>query len=451
MTAVPKSVSQKIIRSGGWSTAGKVFSSLSTFFVGIMVARILPQTDAGRYFYIIATINVLTIILQCGVGQTAIKRIGKPLAANETAVARVEAQSAIAILVCVFLLFMAFDAVVVRVSKLDGIISEVIAPLNIWTFTLTLYFSIAISVLSDVFRAFHNITVATLVSAGIPNMVLIGTLVLMSFFKIGDLFGLLLATFCAYAIALLYATREIRDNISRPRAGATEIRAFMRDAFPTWIISTVQIGVSLLNLWMVGSSTAPEIFAVYNVSYRTAVIFNFVTAILYSLMPAILVELYANKQMIGMERIIRSFTTINLLIITPIFILVCLFPKTIMTSLYGGSYSDSATLLILFSMTHLLNIVTSGLRGFLLCIHDCVRGQVFAVSAGAIATVSLTYISMRYQSLEMAALAAFIGTALQYGIETWYVRSELGILVTPYASLRTLYSVIESLMENGRK
>jgi O-antigen/teichoic acid export membrane protein len=234
---------------------------------------------------------------------------------------------------------------------------------------------------------------------------------------------------CAFSIVLWHRFTPQLRNI-RGQFNAETLTAASR---PLLWISLMSVFTSSFDTVMLGITQDSSQVGIYNAALKTTFLVVFVQTVSNSVISPKIASLYALGKMPELRHLAQKTTRYVTLIVIPIFIILLLFPESIL-ALYGESFKAGALVLIILSVGQFINI-SCGAVGPLLMMsgHEKVFQRIIRLSTllNFILNICLT----PYLGMVGAAIATASGTIALNVIGTLTVRRVLGFWVIGILSL----------------
>lgn len=420
---------------------GKIVSFLGTLLIYIIFARNISQYDMGLFFLALSYAGIISLVAQAGYNQSVFRHIGSSSALDtkkiSTAILAMVVTFGILLSILTITIGFCFDW---KISSERVLSFSEITSLVIWIILSPLQ-----SILGEMFRAKNKIREA--VFFGAQGGVTGGTLSLIAAFagiiiinafsielSLASAIGLLALGQLICIICALYQGRAFFDfrNLFQAILYLKSLRIFSGYLMVAGVF-TYLIGQS--DIWLVKTISSPIEIANYGVAISLAKYVSAANMLIYSAIPAIVIDLYNKKKFEDLTAVMRKVASFSAIAATIIFVILLFAGRIIINSLYGESYNKSYEVLIILSIGHLVN----SLLGNPLLIVLAAGGDkmVFLLNA-AVAIVSIIFglILGNWLGSIGIALAFALGYSL-YGIALWfYVLKKHNLVTNSYFSFR---------------
>jgi O-antigen/teichoic acid export membrane protein len=179
------------------------------------------------------------------------------------------------------------------------------------------------------------------------------TVFLLSLFVIQKLYGAIIAfmagVLATAIVAIWLIQRKIFINYrSHPRVAVA--RSVLSFSWPLALTGFTYLFVTKTDKLMLGHFLSSKDVGIYMPAVVIASLLDFVNnAFKYRFLPTVS-EYFSKNDMIGLEPLYKSTSRWSFMVVYPIFLLILVFPKELLTLLYGGEYAGGYMALIVLAL-----------------------------------------------------------------------------------------------------
>lgn len=373
-----------------WSLTGRLSALVLGLAISVMLARLLAPADLGLYFLAVSVAGFLATGAQLGLGQVVVRLVGaargngRPDDAADAVrtAARLGVPTALAI----------------------GVLSAlVLGPLVFAAvFALPLELPVAIllgavvsataveSLVSQTWRAYEDIPRAVVfgglasrlgVAAGLGAILVTARTV-----GVATALAVLLG---ATVAPLLVAVPRLSVSIGGWRGGSNRQgpATLAGMAAPFLGISLLTAVNTHIDLWVVGTSLAPDAVAVYANAAKVALLLGTPLVIANGVLPPMIARLHGTGRTAELERVLRAASTVAAVPTLLGLGIVATLGRPLLSVLFGPVFGAGATVLLLLGASQLAFVAT-GPCGFVLMMSGHER-PVLAIGLGTTVAFAL--------------------------------------------------------------
>ena len=316
----------------------RVSGAIITFVTQILMARWMGAPELGIYVYAFSMAMLLSTIASLGLPAASLRFISQYLASNHTALIngflakgrKIVFMTSLVLVTIAFLLLIAvsLSVSIIPISMFGNSISfkvEMLVADSMRNYFMPVLIAISCIPFIALFR-FHD-RVAHAFSwftlSFLPSMTLRPLFFLIALYMVWVLtddlsaeiamtvqFGIIVAVSFAQYLCLRPRLKLAINNNQSEYAQSL----WMRVSMPLLLITVFTQYFPELSIIMIGADLRPDQLAIYNASYRTALLIGFV----YNSVSAAIVpkasQLYASGDVVGMQRYIGHATQLNFLV-----------------------------------------------------------------------------------------------------------------------------------------
>lgn len=194
-----------------------------------------------------------------------------------------------------------------------------------------------------------------------------------------------------------------------------------------WVSAVMALVTSWSGILIAGSFVSTEELAYLSAAQRTAMLTSFVLMIVNMVVAPRYANMWKAGNIAGIQRLAKWSTRGMIAMVTPIILVMLIFPRQVM-GVFGEGFEDAAILLSIMAIGQFVNVAT-GSVGYLLNMsgHEKQYRKV-TVSVGVV-TIVISILSITAFGVVGAALSTAIGVAIQNILAVVLVRNLLGFWI----------------------
>ncbi len=407
----PSSFEQNIhavARGGGMTFAGKLFLNLIRFAAALLLARILGADQLGLYSLSLSVLNISVGLALFGL-DAAVVRFTAVMAGRkdedgvwDSLQVGIGLSLVLSAILGTILYGLAF--VIAENVFHEPRLAPLIQLASVFVPLLVLNDQLGNALKG--FKQFDRAVVAQYVYQPVTRLILIGILALAGLDAAAAVITYGLASLTASVAMFVNLNRKF--PLKRPiKISRQNFRDMLAYAFPVWLSGLMvrfQANVQALFLGTLGSMAGVGIFSV--ASQITTISGEFSSSINTTSKPVV-AELHDRKDIRQMERLYQLTNKWVVMVQLPIFLVMLLFPKVLL-SIFGEGYADGATALIILAVADFVNVST-GMGGVIIDMAGYARLKLFNSFVRLALYIILDYWLIPRWGLVGAALAVLVG------------------------------------------
>lgn len=328
---------------------GQVFSALNLVFAG----RFLGSATYGDVLYLTAVLSFFSIFAKFGMENALIAF----LARGDVALARKRSIVSFALLFALFLAgLFCFFGYAHNEFVLQYVLKDArYASLLSWMLPFLLLDTLR-ALLPEALRGLRRVGEATFAGTVLPPLVkLLGMALLVFCFDVRDYFALILPTYTATLLSMLYSLRilwqeELLGAVARG-FGAREVLLF---SLPGLLTSVVGVVASTVDRYMIGYMLGPSQTAVYAAAVQLGAVSSLTLTAVNSIFASLIAQLYYGRALAELRRIYvqatKWITAANFLVLG----IVLLFASELM-GIAGPEFVAGKTALVWVCLGQMVN------------------------------------------------------------------------------------------------
>ena len=343
---------QKIARGTAIVLLGTIVGMLFAFCGRVLMARFFSQSEYGIFSLAWVILNIAVVISSLGFQQGATRQIayyrGKADAAKVQGVVSSSLQVVIiASILLSSILFFSSSIVSTQIFHEPGLA----LPLKI--FSIAIPFFVLLDALASVFRGFGEVKPKAYFQEILRNGLF--PLLLLPVILLGLSFS---AGICAFSASIILSC--IAFAIYTLRRAPFTLRRYpiiSPVGKELLLFSLPLLGVTMLNfvfMWtdslMLGYFRTSEVVGLYNAAFPLAQLITLALTSMSFIYVPIASQLYSQNLIGEVKRAYQVLTKWIFSVSLPFFLLLFLFPETILSVFFGASYADAAMALRILSL-----------------------------------------------------------------------------------------------------
>lgn len=404
------SLKRRLLADGAWALGGKIGTAFSALATNALLARLLTPQELGAYFLAFSLVMVGAQAGSLGLNQAVVRFVAESLGLGQLGrtrrvvalVIRIGALGALGI-GFVYLLFGDILAEHLFHSPTLVAITGLIAG---WMTVMTLQL-----LLSETFRGFHDINLATIFGGLAAGIILTASLVVLWLLKGQAAMAtvVLLAMGSGLASSLLAGWALNRKVVCLPpkdvkgRLGAGEI---LWVAAPMLVSGLALFTVAQADIWVLGAFRTQEEVAIYGAAARMVLLISLPILIVNAIISPPIAEMYAQGRKQELERVVRDTVTLALLPTLAALISFMLLGSYILGIVYGEYYRQGASVLVLLSIGYLANVWAGPCGTALIMTGHQKTMMVLALFSGMFVICGTLLLVQDYGAVGVAGVAA---------------------------------------------
>ncbi len=404
---IHKSLS-KIVTGTGIVFLGTTLSLALALLGRLIVARMGTEAEYGVFALAFVIVNICATITTLGFQEGLPRSIAVARAKNENSMVKAFALSGLQLCMTISTLlgvtvFFASDFIATTVFN-DSALG---IPLKISAFAIPLFN--LLKILGSIFRGvddvkpqlfFHDILRNALFPLILVPIIVLG-------FCFDTVFYAFLASFAVSGLAFIgYAFRHHmpihRNQITRLNPAAKEMLLF---SLPLMGVTMFELMLSWTDTLMLGGFKSSNEVGLYNVAYPIAVFIAFPVVAMGQIYVPVASGLYSKGSMRELKRNFSITTKWVSLATLPLFLILFLFPETVLTFLFGSNYAEASSTLRILSVGFMIRNLFGPNGAFLIAIGKS-QFMMWVTLAAAILNVILNVLLIPPFGIEGAAIAS---------------------------------------------
>jgi len=408
------SLTEKLVTGSAWAFTGKIASAFCGLAANAILARLLIPEALGAYFLTYSLVSIAALVAQLGLGQTAVRLVAESMSRDlpgraAKLVRLVIRLGGLGVLIVAAALILGAGAWLAWEVFESSLMAGVITLVPLWV-AVTAFPNL----LAEIFRGFHDIRLATLfggvVTTVLNALLFAGMWLLQGHSSLEDVVILAIAAGTTNTLmAGIFLWRKIG-----PMEGNGQIatRDVLTIAWPLWLSNMLLFILTQADLWILGIFRPSEEVAIYGAAARLVAVVAMPLIVANAVLPPIIAEMYAQGRKRELQQALRATATMAGIPTVGVLIVFMVFGSPILGLVFGEFYRNGATVLVLLSLSQLVN-VAAGSCGLTLIYtgHQMVLLRV-SVACGFVTILGSIWAAPRY-GMEGVAVATLLGMTLQ--------------------------------------
>jgi len=419
----------KIAKGSGVAFVGSLAGLFFAFIGRVLIARFGTEADYGVFSLAFAILSICAIIGTLGLRGGVARSIAYARGKNDSL--RVQRLIPASIQ---FGLMASFALGIIVFFTSDIIASKIFhdaalaLPLKIFAFGIP--FFTLINVFISIFRGFDNIKPTVYFHDILRNLLFPAFLLPLICFSLpftGIYYALLASLVISCVALIVYAVKRLPSPVeltSRVIASpvAKELLFF---SLPLLGVAMLWLTVAWTDTLMLGGLRTSADVGLYNAAHPVAQFISAPLAAMLLIYMPVTSGLYAQGSMSEIRRNFSILTKWLCSATLPLFLILFLFPETVLSFLFGVSYAPAATALRILSLGFIINNFL-GPNGATLIAMGEVRFMMWATAAAAVLNVGLNIALIPPLGIEGAAIASIAAITSTNLIRCWKLYSLSG-------------------------
>lgn len=419
------SIGRRLVSGGAWAFGGRVLTALLALVTNALLARLLSPAELGAYFLAFSVILFGMQLSSLGLNSAVVKFVAENIALGRPGHARRVATVCLVIGVAGAVLTGGVYALLGEVigkglfnAPAFAAVSGLVAG---WMVVMTVQ-----SLVSEVFRGFHDIRLATIFGGSVMGqgmvaggMLCAGLLVLWFAGSVIHLSTVLLLALASGATSTLVSgwvlRRRLRSLPELPEATDGETPSaprLLRTSSPMLATNLLSALSTQAPLWIVGAFLVQQQVALYGAAFKLVTMVALPLAVANAVVPPLIAELYSQGRTRELERALRGTAAITGIPAFAVLGAYIVFGSPILAIVYGSYYTAAFPILALLGFGSLAN-VWSGSCGLTLMMTGHQRLLMSIAGAGVAVVVGGAALAANYSGAAGVAVAVSVGISLQ--------------------------------------
>lgn len=400
---------ETVATGAGLAVAGRIVKLVLALAIHVVMARLLGSSAYGGIVLAQVLVGLVSLIAKLGVADGLVRQI--PLHEDETSRARGVVQAGL--VTTVFAGGLAGLAVVVAAPRIAGIVFNdssltvlfVLAGLAIPVTVLT---HVGVAIARGSRDARPHVIVRQLLDP-VVQLTLVSVFIAAGFGAVGAMGAVVLAQTLTATVALGLAIRSLPFSLRGP--AEPMYGQLLGFSLPLVLAAGMDFVVIHTDTFLLGALRSTDAVGVYNVVFQLRSMGLFFFYPIVFLLPPVLTRLQSRGEVPEARNIYRVASKWLVFTTTPIFLLVFLFPDTLITVTFGAGYTPGARALRILAIPVIVTSLLSANGAALVALgHN--RSNLYVNGGAAVLNVLLNLLLIPRFGIVGAALAsaaAYVG------------------------------------------
>ena len=369
---------QKIAKGTGIIFTGTIIGMLLAFVSRVIIVRYTTQTEYGIFSLALVLLNIFAMVSTVGLKSGVTRQIaffrGKKDSEKVSGIVKSSIQ--IALVASIFssiLLFLLSDIISVEAFHSP----ELVTPLKI--FAIAIPFSVFIVVFTSIFRGFDRVEPNVYFQNILRNVLLLpllGIVILFGLSFLGVVYAYLASIVLTCIAFAVYAAKKMPTSVKGENVNVHSLRKeLLFFSLPLLAVSILGMIMTWTDTLMLGYFKTPDVVGLYNAALPLANLIPVVLTSMGFLYVPIASQLYSQNLMDELRRNYAILTKWMFALTLPLFLIIFLFPETVLNILFGPRYIQAGMALQILALAMFIHtflgpnavtLVTAGKTRFLI-------------------------------------------------------------------------------------
>jgi O-antigen/teichoic acid export membrane protein len=426
-----------------WTIAGRLLVSASGFGATLVLARLLPTADLGRYFLVVSALTVAAISAQLGLQVVVVRLVAEGLAAGRPGEAHAVVRAALRIAAaCAATLGV---AVALAGLLAGGEAGRLPSPAGIALAAGWMALLAVLGVAAEAFRGLHDYRRASLLGAGVygvaflaataPALAIAGRVSLETVIALG-----VVAAAASLTATVVVLARRLSALGPPARVRALDL---VRTGLPLMVATLAGFAAAQADLWVVGALRSPEEVAHYGAATRLVLLLMTPMLVMGAVVAPLVAELHARARLAELDRALRAAALVDAAVGLVVLAALGLGGEPLLVAVYGEPFRSAAVPLALLAAGYAAAAMAGSATTVLAMTGRQRALMVITVSIVGLQLAAGVAVVPRFGVAGMAAVSA-VATALGAFAAMAWVRRETGLRT--YVRTGDLPGLLRSVM-----
>ena len=416
----------KITRGTGLALSGSLVGLFLAFIGRLLVARYGTEGEYGVFSLALVILSLCVVMATLGLQDGVSRSIAYARGRNDTErvqkliPASIVFALAASLVLCFVLLFMS-DIIAV------GIFNEAALSFPLKVFAMAIPFVALINVLVSIFRGFGDVRPTVYFHNILRNMLFLLLLLVVMFVTLpfAWVFGAYLASLVICCICLaIYVIGKLPLSIrfAVRTNTAPEVRELLFFSLPLLGVAMLQMITVWTDTLMLGGLRSSAEVGLYSAAHPLSGFISFPLGVMLLIYMPITSGLYADGLIPEIRRNFSILTKWLCSATLPLFLILFLFPETVLSLLFGANYAPAANALRILSLGFMINNLLGPNGATLVALGES-RFMMWATLVTAVLNVGLNVALIPPFGIEGAAIASISAITSVNLIRCWKLYS----------------------------
>jgi O-antigen/teichoic acid export membrane protein len=209
-----------------------------------------------------------------------------------------------------------------------------------------------------------------------------------------------------------------------------EFRSWTNSAIAFFLLGSLYIINSRVDVFLLGLLRGNEEVAVYNIALKISEITSFGLVIVNFIIAPVIAKLFANAELSQLQRLATQSARIAFVTGLPLLLLIVLFRKSILI-FFGVNFFNGQEALLILCSGQLINVIC-GSVGMLLLMSGYQRFSIYSLAASTAFSIIFNIILTPKYGIVGTAIATATSIAMWNGLMYFFVRKKINIRPTAF-------------------
>ena len=239
---------------------------------------------------------------------------------------------------------------------------------------------------------------------------------------------ILLSVFAAFTTPRTLSKQVVSQTISKTDEIA--IKPLLKVAFPMLISTSMFMIMSWSDTLMIGYYLDESEVGIYRLAFKVATLITFAQFAINSIAAPMFSSFSAKNDLAGLRKMTRNIGYMNLIISTPIFIAILIFPSFVL-DFFGEEFTDGVAPLIILAIGQIINAICGPVM-YLLNMTGKEKQARNIIIVASIINVALNLYLIPLYGLMGAAIATGVSTVVWNIMAVFQIKKEYGFISIPH-------------------
>lgn len=345
-----------IAKSSAFIFIGTILSLLFGFASRIIFVRFTTQNEYGIYSLSLTIISICTTLSALGLQEGVTRHIAHYNSKNEIVQNTIFSSLIIVSItsgLIVIILYSLSDYLAIRVFSLPEMASV------IKMLVITVPSTVLINIIVSIYRAFNKVGIKVFIqdvfkSLSYLTFLIVAVLLNMTFKEM--IYSYTVSITLTFAFLFLYFLKSPPTIVNWKRIHINKnSKELLKYSLPLLGVSILLTIMSWTDTLMLGLFKNSEVVASYNAAYPIASLLSLVINTIGFMYVPIASQLYSNNDLDELRNVNASSTKWCFMLTFPIFVIIFVFPETILNLFYGIQYTDAGKVLQILLIGTIMN------------------------------------------------------------------------------------------------
>ena len=401
---------QKIAKGTGIIFIGTIIGMLLGFVSRVIIVRYITQSEYGIFSLALVIISIFVTISTLGLSEGSTRYIAYFRGKKEEGKVKgiISSSIKIAIVASISLAVISFfisDFISTSIFHAP----ELSTPLKI--FSIAIPFTVLINVFVAIFRGFDRVDAKVYFQDILRPVLYLLFLIAVVLFGLSFL-SVIYAYLASIAITCIaFVVYLLKKSPLSIRSGSRVTNPMTKEllffSVPLLAVSMLMMVMSWTDTLMLGYFKTPDVVGIYNAALPLANLLPMIPSSMSFIYIPIITQLYSKRLIDDVKRNYIILTKWTLLLISPIFFVLFLFPDVVLNLLFGSRYIGASVALQFLALGFFLNVSLGFTYNLLIVIGEN-KFPMWTYSISAIINIILNTILIPPMGIVGASIASVV-------------------------------------------